>query len=75
MCLLLAENAFIVYLCKSMTKNLLQYSQMIKAEAKELGFLFYGISKAEFLEEEAPKLEAWLKKRHAGRNALHGKSF
>lgn len=34
---------------------------MIKEEAKRLGFLFCGISKAEFLEEEAPRLESWLK--------------
>ena len=29
-------------------------------EAKRLGFLSCGISKAEFLEEEAPRLEKWL---------------
>lgn len=34
----------------------------IKQKAKELGFLQCGISKAEFLEEEAPRLEKWLKK-------------
>ena len=33
------------------------YSQMIKAEAQRLGFLACGISKAEFLEDEAPRLE------------------
>jgi epoxyqueuosine reductase len=33
---------------------------MIKAEAKRLGFDYVGISKAEFLEEEAPRLENWL---------------
>ena len=38
------------------------YSQKIKAEAKRLGFLSCGISRADFLEEEAPRLEAWLKK-------------
>ncbi|MFL1894102.1 tRNA epoxyqueuosine(34) reductase QueG [Aquimarina sp. 2-A2] len=37
-----------------------QYSEMIKAEAERLGFLSCGISKAEFLEEEAPRLEKWL---------------
>lgn len=35
---------------------------MIKSEAKRLGFLSCGISKAEFLEEEAPRLEQWLNK-------------
>ena len=44
-----------------------KYSSIIKQEAKRLGFDFCGISKAEFLEEEAPRLEAWLK---AG---MHGK--
>ncbi len=44
-----------------------QYSQLIKSSAKRLGFLSCGISKAEFLEEEAPKLEKWLT------NNMHGK--
>jgi epoxyqueuosine reductase len=34
---------------------------LIKTEAKRLGFLSCGISKAQFLEEEAPRLEKWLK--------------
>jgi len=42
------------------------YSNIIKTEAKRLGFLSCGISKAEFLEEEAPRLEKWLK------NNMHG---
>lgn len=36
-------------------------SQIIKAEARRMGFDFCGISKARFLEEEAPRLEQWLK--------------
>ncbi|UZO81211.1 tRNA epoxyqueuosine(34) reductase QueG [Aquimarina sp. ERC-38] len=43
------------------------YTQLIKNEAKRLGFLSCGVSKAEFLEEEAPRLEKWLQ------NAYHGK--
>jgi len=43
-----------------------KYTQLIKSEAKRLGFLSCGISKAEFLEEEAPRLEKWLK------NNMHG---
>ena len=35
---------------------------LIKQEAEKLGFMFCGISKAEFLAEEAPKLEQWLSK-------------
>ncbi|PAW94489.1 tRNA epoxyqueuosine(34) reductase QueG [Mucilaginibacter sp. MD40] len=38
------------------------YSQLIKKAAAELGFLFCGISPAGFLEDEAPRLENWLKK-------------
>lgn len=34
---------------------------MVKAEAQRLGFLSCGVSKADFLEEEAPRLENWLK--------------
>lgn len=37
-----------------------EYADKIKAEAKRLGFLSCGISKAGFLEEEAPRLEKWL---------------
>ncbi len=45
-----------------MQQNRKAYSELIKSEAKNLGFLFCGIAKAEFLEQEAPRLEAWLKK-------------
>lgn len=44
-----------------MPQSPLRYSQMIKAEAAKLGFMFCGISKAGFLVEEAPRLETWLK--------------
>lgn len=43
-----------------------KYSQLIKTEAKRLGFLSCGISEAVFLEEEAPRLEKWLKKNMHG---------
>ena len=39
-----------------------KHTNLIKTEAKRLGFLSCGISKAEFLEEEAPRLEKWLNK-------------
>ena len=35
-------------------------TSIIKAESKRLGFLSCGISKAGFLEDEAPRLENWL---------------
>ncbi len=41
-------------------------STLIKQWATELGFTHCGIAKAEFLEEEAPKLEAWLKRSYQG---------
>lgn len=37
------------------------HTAIIKEEAYRLGFDFCGISKAGFLEEEAPRLEQWLK--------------
>lgn len=40
--------------------NATERTQLIKTEAKNLGFLSCGISKAEFLEDEAPRLEKWL---------------
>ncbi|MCK0192172.1 tRNA epoxyqueuosine(34) reductase QueG [Arenibacter sp. F20364] len=46
--------------------NTHKHTQMIKAEAKRLGFLSCGISRAEFLEEEAPRLEKWLEKNMHG---------
>ena len=36
------------------------YTQFIKQEAKRLQFDYCGISKAQFLNEEAPRLEKWL---------------
>ncbi|MDO6674154.1 tRNA epoxyqueuosine(34) reductase QueG [Tenacibaculum sp. 1_MG-2023] len=43
-----------------------QYSNFIKAQAKRLGFLGCGIAKADFLEEEAPRLEQWLQNEYHG---------
>jgi epoxyqueuosine reductase len=42
------------------------YTRSIKSEAKRLGFDYCGISKADFLEEEAPHLENWLNKNMHG---------
>ncbi|WP_419803536.1 tRNA epoxyqueuosine(34) reductase QueG [Mucilaginibacter sp.] len=52
-----------------MINNKSAYSQLIKAEAEKLGFLFCGIAKAGFLEEEAPRLESWLQKKFHGEMA------
>ena len=43
-----------------MINNKEKYTQFIKTESKRLGFLSCGISKAGFLETEAPRLEKWL---------------
>lgn len=43
------------------------HTNFIKAKAAELGFSFCGISKAEFLKEEAPRLEEWLKRKYQGK--------
>ncbi|WP_439554536.1 tRNA epoxyqueuosine(34) reductase QueG [Flavobacterium macrobrachii] len=45
----------------------LKYTSFIKAEAKRLGFLSCGISKAGFLEDDAPRLEKWLNQNHHGK--------
>ena len=45
------------------------YSKLIKNTAKNLGFLSCGISKAEFLEEEAPRFEKWLNEQKHGQMA------
>jgi epoxyqueuosine reductase len=39
----------------------------VKATAAALGFSFCGISKAEFLKDEAPRLEEWLKRGYQGK--------
>jgi epoxyqueuosine reductase len=44
-------------------------SALIKARAHELGFLACGIARAGFLEQEAPRLEQWLRQ---GRNGAMG---
>jgi epoxyqueuosine reductase len=52
-----------------------KYTQFIKSEAKRLGFLSCGISKAGFLEEEAPRLESWLKKNQNGQMSFMESHF
>ena len=49
-----------------MINNKEKYTSFIKSEAKRIGFLSCGISKAGFLEEEAPRLESWLKNKSHG---------
>ncbi|CAG0911162.1 unnamed protein product, partial [Cyprideis torosa] len=51
------------------------YSKWIKKWAQEEGFLTCGISKAEFLEDEAPRLEQWLKANHHGEMSYMANHF
>jgi epoxyqueuosine reductase len=50
-----------------LNNNKTKYTQLIKTEAQKLGFLSCGISKAGFLEEEAPRLERWLSQNQHGK--------
>lgn len=47
----------------------------IKAKASELGFFYCGFSKAEFLEDEAPRLEKWLNNNYNGKMAYMSNHF
>jgi epoxyqueuosine reductase len=58
-----------------MQQNKATYSQLIKNEAQKLGFLFCGIAKADFLENEAPRLESWLNKNMHGEMAYMENHF
>lgn len=49
-----------------MPQNQQKYSDLIKEKARKYGFESCGISKAEFLEEDAPHLENWLKNNFQG---------
>ena len=44
-----------------------RHAHLLKSTAKRLGFDFCGIAKADFLAEEAPKLEEWLCRDYQGR--------
>ena len=58
-----------------MINNKSKYTQFIKSEAERLGFLSCGISKAGFLEQEAPRLEAWLSNSSHGQMAYMEQHF
>jgi len=44
-----------------------KHTHVIKSIATELGFSFCGIAKAEFLKDEAPRLEEWLRRGYQGK--------
>lgn len=49
--------------------------QLILQKSKELGFFYCGFSKAEFLEEEAPRLEKWLNLNYHGKMSYMANHF
>jgi epoxyqueuosine reductase len=55
--------------------NAQETSSMIKAMANGLGFQYCGIAKAEFLKEEAPRLEEWLKRHYQGKMSYLENNF
>ncbi|MFM6913920.1 MAG: epoxyqueuosine reductase, partial [Aquirufa sp.] len=58
-----------------MSKSPAEISRLIKAKAQSFGFAFCGISEAGFLEEEAPRLEAWLNSNQHGEMAYMANHF
>ena len=58
-----------------MISNKASNTAFVKAEARRLGFMSCGISKAEFLEREAPRLEDWLNKNRNGEMAYMENHF
>jgi len=51
------------------------YAKLIREEALRLGFSHVGFSKADFLEEEAPRLEKWLANNYHGKMAYMERWF
>jgi epoxyqueuosine reductase len=52
-----------------------KHSIKVKELANTLGFDFCGIAKAEFLQEEAPRLEEWLKRGYQGKMSYLENNF
>lgn len=50
-------------------------TQLIKQKSADEGFQFCGVAKAEFLEEEAPRLEKWLNQNMHGEMAYMANHF
>lgn len=48
-------------------KSITERTRFVKSEAARLGFAFCGISQAEFLSDEAPRLEEWLRRGYQGK--------
>jgi epoxyqueuosine reductase len=57
------------------TNNPTKNTAIVKHLAKQTGFDYCGISKAEFLMEEAPRVENWLKNKHHGKMDYMARNF
>ena len=55
--------------------NIADRTALIKAKAKDLGFLSVGVSKAEHMDEEARRLESWLSKDYHGQMSYMANHF
>ncbi|WP_448520548.1 tRNA epoxyqueuosine(34) reductase QueG [Rhodoflexus sp.] len=53
----------------------IRYTNTVKQKATEIGFDFCGISAADFLEEEAPRLERWLNSQMHGQMSYMANHF
>ncbi|XOV65940.1 MAG: tRNA epoxyqueuosine(34) reductase QueG [Fluviicola sp.] len=52
-----------------------RHTHFIKQKAKELGFMYCGVSKADFLREEAERLESWLQRDYHGKMSYMANHF
>lgn len=52
-----------------------RHATLVKQISQRLGFLACGISKADFLEEEAPRLESWLRQQYHGQMGYMERNF
>lgn len=53
----------------------MNHAEYLKQTAYQLGFSFVGIAQANFLADEAPRLEAWLKEQRHGQMAYMANHF
>lgn len=61
--------------CYSNMRSHDRNKELIRDEALRLGFSFFGVSKAEFLNDEAPRLERWLNAHMHGEMAYMANHF
>lgn len=59
----------------SQNSSIEQNTKTVKEIAASLGFMYCGVSEAGFLEEDAPRFEAWLGKGHQGEMGYLERNF